>query len=313
MTLHQNILGVDVAKDWIDTCDPASGRTARIETAPRALAAFVGRLPKDMFVVFEASGGYERPLMEALEAAGLAYARVNPRQAREFARATGRLAKTDRIDARVLAEMGQALKPAPQARPDPARRRLADLVARRADLVAVIAAETNRLGQAREAFVRRDIKSLIALLQRRRLAVEKEIEAQMRAAEDLDRLERRLRTAPGVGPVVAAVLIAALPELGLPELGLLDRRQLASLAGLAPHASESGRQRGRRKVWGGRREVRRALYIAAIVASRFNPDLRAFRDRLIGDGKPFKVAIIATARKLLTILNAMIRDHRDYA
>jgi len=308
MTLHQNILGVDVAKDWIDTCDLASGQAARIETTARALAAFASQLPKDMFVVFEASGGYERGLMEALEEAGIVYARLNPRQVREFARATGRLAKTDRIDARVLAEMGRALKPAPAASSNPARRRLADLVARRADLVAAITAETCRLAQAREVFIRRDIKSLIALLQRRRLVMEKEIAAQLRAAEDLGRLEARLRTAPGVGPLVAATLIAALPELGR-----MDRRQLASLAGLAPHASESGKHRGRRKVWGGRREVRRALYIAALVASRFNKDLRAFRDRLIDNGKPFKVAIIAVARKLLTILNAMIRDQRDYA
>lgn len=308
MTLHQNILGVDVAKDWIDTCDLALGRTARIETSPPALAAFASRLRADTFVVFEASGGYERPLAEALEKAGIAYARLNPRQVREFARATGRLAKTDKVDARVLAQMGQALKPVPAPKSDPARRRLADLVARRADLVAVIAAETNRLSQAREALVKRDIKSLIALLERRKLAMEKAIADQLRAAADLGRLEARLRTAPGVGPLVAAMLIA-----NLPELGRLDRRELASLAGLAPHASESGKHRGRRKVWGGRREVRRALYIAALVASRFNPELRAFRERLIANGKPFKVAIIATARKLLTILNAMIRDNRNYA
>lgn len=308
MTLHQNPLGVDVAKGWIDTCDLASGQTARIETTACALAGFADHLPKDTFVIFEASGGYERPLIEALEAARIAYARVNPRQVREFARATGRLAKTDRIDARVLAEMGASLRPAPTVRIDPARRRLAELVSRRADIVAAIAAESCRLAQAREAFIRRDIKSLIAVLQRRRLAIEKEIAAQLHAAEDLDRLEARLRTAPGVGPLVAATLIASLPELGR-----IDRRQLASLAGLAPHASESGRHRGRRKVWGGRREIRRALYIAALVASRFNKNLRTFRDRLIAAGKPFKVAIIATARKLLTILNAMIRDQRDYA
>jgi transposase len=308
MTLHQNILGVDVAKDWIDTCDLASGRTARIETSPRVLAAFASQLPRDTFVVFEASGGYERPLAEALEEAGVRHARLNPRQVREFARATGRLAKTDKVDARVLAEMAQALKPRPSARIDPARRRLADLVARRADLVAIIAAETNRLHQAQEAFIRRDIKSLLAVLQRRRLAMEKAIADQLHAADDLARLEARLRTAPGVGPLVAAMLIA-----NLPELGRLDRRELASLAGLAPHANESGSHRGRRKVWGGRREVRRALYIAALVASRFNPDLKSFRDRLIAAGKPFKVAIIATARKLLTILNAMARDQRDYA
>jgi transposase len=308
MTLPRQVLGVDVAKDWIDTCDLASGRIAHIATTPRALAAFVAGLPKDILLVFEASGGYERPLIEALEAAGIAYARVNPRQAREFARATGRLAKTDKVDARVLAEMGRSLELEPSAPASPARRRLADLVARRADLLAAIVAETNRLAQAREAFIRRDIKTLLAVLQRRKLSMETAIQAQLRAVEDLARLERRLRTAPGIGPAIAAILIACLPELGR-----IDRRQLACLVGLAPHASDSGQRRGRRKVWGGRPAPRKALYIAAIIASRFNPELRTFRDRLISNGKPFKVAIVAVARKLLTILNAMIRDNRDFA
>lgn len=308
MTLHQNVLGVDVAKDWIDIYDPGSGRIARIDTTPRALSAFAAQVPDGALVVFEASGGYERPLAEALEQAGAAYVRVNPRHAREFARASGRLAKTDRIDARVLAEMGAALKLAPSPKVDPARRRLADLVARRADLVAAISAETNRLAQAREALVRRDIKSLLAVLGRRKLVMEKVIEAQMRDVDELAQLDRRLRTVPGIGPAIAAVLIACLPELGR-----IDRRPLACLAGLAPHASESGQRRGKRKVWGGRAAVRKALYTAAIVASRFNPELRAFRDRLIAAGKPFKVAIIAVGRKLLTILNAMVRDQRDFA
>ncbi len=308
MTLHQNVLGVDVAKDWIDIYDPGSGRIARIDTTPRALSAFAAQVPDGALVVFEASGGYERPLAEALEQAGAAYVRVNPRHAREFARASGRLAKTDRIDARVLAEMGAALKLAPSPKVDPARRRLADLVARRADLVAAISAETNRLAQAREALVRRDIKSLLAVLGRRKLVMEKAIEAQMRDVDELAQLDRRLRTVPGIGPAIAAVLIACLPELGR-----IDRRPLACLAGLAPHASESGQRRGKRKVWGGRAAVRKALYTAAIVASRFNPELRAFRDRLIAAGKPFKVAIIAVGRKLLTILNAMVRDQRDFA
>lgn len=308
MTLHQNVLGVDVAKDWIDIYDLSSGRIARIDTTPRALSAFAAKVPEGTLVVFEASGGYERPLAEALEQTGAVYVRVNPRHAREFARASGRLAKTDRIDARVLAEMGAALKLAPSPKVDPARRRLADLVARRADLVAAISAETNRLGQAREALVRRDIKSLLAVLVRRKLAMEKAIEAQMRAVDELNQLDRRLRTVPGIGPAIAAVLIACLPELGR-----IDRRPLACLAGLAPHASESGQRRGKRKVWGGRPAVRKALYTAALVASRFNPELRAFRDRLIAAGKPFKVAIIAVGRKILTILNAMVRDQRDFA
>ena len=307
MILHQNVLGVDVAKDWIDTCDLSTGRIRHIETTPRALKAFAAKLSGDVLVVFEASGGYERPLVKALEAAGRAYARVNPRQAREFARATGRLAKTDKVDARVLAEMGATLelKPAPPA--DPARRRLAELVARRADLVAMIAAETNRLAQAADPFVRRDIKGLLGVLQRRRQALDKEIGAQTRASDDLASRSRRLQTAPGVGPSLASVLLAFLPELGE-----IERRPIASLAGLAPHARDSGRSRGRRKIWGGRSDVRRALYLAAFIASRRDPELKAMRDRLIAAGKPFKVAIIAVARKLLTILNAMIRENRDY-
>lgn len=308
MTLHQNVIGVDVAKDWIDICDPGSGQITRIDTSARTLAAFAAGAPKDALIVFEASGGCERPLSEALDKAGAAYACVNPRQAREFARATGRLAKTDRIDARTLAEMGSCLKLAPSLKVDPARRQLADLVARRADLVAIISAETNRLGQTRNALIRRDIKSLLVVLGRRKLVMEKAIEAQVRDVEELDQLDRRLRTAPGVGPAIAAILIACLPELGR-----IDRRPLACLAGLAPHANESGQRRGRRKVWGGRSAVRKALYTAAFVASRFNPELKAFRDRLIAAGKPFKVAIIALARKLLTILNAMVRDQRDFA
>lgn len=306
MTLHRNVLGVDVAMDWIDVFDLAQNRPVRIET--RHLKTFARSLPCDAFVVFEATGGYERPLMEALEAAGIRHARVNPRHAREFARATGRLAKTDRVDARVLAEMGRALDLAPAPPPDPARRRLADLTARRADLVAAITAETQRLATARDAFVRRDIGRMLSVLKARRAAIETEIAAHVRASETLAADEARLRSAPGVGPTVAAVLLARLPELGR-----LDRRAIASLAGLAPHACDSGHRRGRRHVWGGRADVRRALYLAAFVASRFDPALKAMRDRMQAAGKPAKVAILAVARKLLTILNAMIRDHRTYA
>lgn len=306
MTLPRHVLGVDVAKDWIDICDLASSQVRRIEMKPRALK----RLAKELsgaFVVFEASGGYERPFVEALEAEGIAYARVNPRQAREFARATGRLAKTDRVDARVLAEMGKALELAPALPADPARRRLAELVARREDLVAAAAAEKQRLAQARDPFVRADIRGVLAVLARRKLLIEKEISDHKRLNPHLGALDRRLRTAPGVGPSLASTIAAYLPELGA-----IDRRAIASLGGLAPCASDSGLSRGRRRVWGGRAEVRRALYIAAFIASRCDPYLKAMRQRLEAAGKPFKIAIIAVARKLLTILNAMIRNNRDY-
>jgi len=306
MTLPRHVFGVDVAGGWIDVFDTANGRSDRIFNDD--IGSFVSRLPGDAFVVFEATGGHERLLMETLAAADIAHARVNPRQAREFARATGRLAKTDRVDARALAEMGAALAPRPAARPDPARTRLGELVGRRDAIVAAITAETHRLAMARDGFVRRDIGRMLAVLKARRARLEKEIAAHVRAEETLAREAARLRTAPGVGPTIAAILLARLPELGQ-----LDRRAIASLAGLAPHACDSGLRRGRRHVWGGRPDVRRALYLAAFVATRRHPALKAARERLEAAGKPAKVAILAIARKLLTILNAMIRDQRDFA
>ncbi len=306
MTLHPNILGVDVAKDWIDVFDPASGKDARIETKPRALKAFAATCTHAL-VVFEASDGCDRPLVEALDAARVAYARVNPRHAREFARATGRLAKTDQVDARMLADMGKALELKPTTPIAPERRRLAELVARRDDLVAARVAEKHRLGQARDAFVRADIKAIIAALNRRCLAVEAEIARHIAACDDLTILQRRLLSAPGVGPTIASGLIARLPELGA-----LDRRAISSLAGLAPHACDSGKSRRARHIWGGRADVRRLLYLAAFIASRCDPELKAFRARLTAAGKPFKVMLVAVARKLLVALNAAVRENRDY-
>lgn len=230
MTLHQNVLGVDVAGNWIDVFDSATDASTRIET--KDIPAFVRQLGDDVIVVFEASGGCERPLMDALEKRGVAFARVNPRQARDFARATGRLAKTDKVDARVLAEMGRTLRPRAAPPPDPARRRLEDLVARRGDIVAMITAETSRLKLAREAFVRRDVARAISALKARLLLLGKEIASAISACEDLARRADIVRSAPGVGPTIGAGLIARLPELGR-----LDRRAIASLAGLAPHAA----------------------------------------------------------------------------
>jgi transposase len=306
MILHRNVLGVDVAGGWIDVFDASNSRSLRILN--KDIGSFVRALPAGAFVVFEATGGYERLLMEALETADVAHARVNPRQAREFARATGRLAKTDKVDARVLAEMGASLDLRPYRPVEPARQRLAELVGRRDDIVAAITAETHRQRQARDPFVRRDIGRMLSVLRGRRASLEKEIAAHVSAQETLARDHARLRTAPGIGSTIAAIILARLPELGQ-----LDRRAIASLAGLAPHACDSGLRRGRRHVWGGRADVRRALYIAALVASRCNPDLKAVRERMQAAGKPAKVAILALARKLLTILNAMIRDQRNFA
>lgn len=301
-----DVIGVDVAKDWIDVHHLATGESRRIAVTGKALGRFASEAAGAL-VVFEASGGYERPLSEALAAAGTASARVNPRQAREFARATGRLAKTDRTDARTLAEMGRALGLRADPPENPARRRLAALVARREDIVDMVGRERNRLAQTRDRWLRRDIADHLRVLERRLGRIEHEIARQIAEDEALAERAARLRTVPGVGPVLAATLLAQLPELGR-----IDRRAAASLAGLAPHACDSGLFRGKRRIWGGRVAARRALYLAGFIASRFDPRLKAFRRSLQDAGKPFKLAIVAVARKLLTILNAMLRDGRDY-
>ena len=306
MTLPQDVIGVDIAKDWIDTFTLSTLKHERIPTTKQALARFA-RAAEGCLVVCEASGGYERPLTEALAKAGVDCARVNPRQAREFARATGRLAKTDQVDAAILARLGRALSPAPTPLVDADRARLADLVARRDDLVANIGREKNRARTTADPWIAKEIARLLRALKAHLAAVEGQIAAQIDACPALAEDQRRLTTVPGIGPALSAVLIARLPELGQ-----LDHRRIASLAGLAPHACDSGLHRGKRHVWGGRADVRRTLYFAAFIASRYDPALKAFRNRLQEAGKPTKVAITACARKLLTILNAMFRNAQDH-
>ena len=304
--MPRNFIGVDVSKDWIDAYDLSTGKAVRIVMTKQTLAKFA-KGAKGALVVLEASGGYERALTEALTRFKADFTCVNPRHAREFARATGRLAKTDRVDAEVLARMGRALELRPTP-PTPAERvELGDLVARRDDLVAMIGAERNRLGQSRDAWIRTQITSHINAMTRQRQAVEARIAALVAAHEPLAEASRRLQSVPGIGPTIAAVILARLPELGQ-----LDRRKLASLAGLAPHAHESGIFRGKRRIWGGRTAITRALYLAAFVASRRDPRLKAYRQKLKDAQKPTKVAIIACARKLLTILNAMFTNNTDY-
>lgn len=301
-----DVIGADVAKGWIDTYRRSDGRQDRVIIAKRDLARWT-RAAKGALVVVEASGGFERPVADALAKAGVACAVVNPARARDFARATGRLAKTDRVDARVLAEMGHRLDLRLVAPPDPDRERLAELVARRDDLVAMIGAETNRAGQARDRAVSRQIASHLRALKAQLLVVDRQIADLVQAAPALAQAAARLGSIKGVGPVVVATLLARLPELGT-----LSRRQVASLAGLAPHAQDSGLHKGKRRITGGRASVRRVLYLAALTASRFDPTFMAFRQRLQAQGKPAKLALTATARKLLTTLNAIMRTSQNY-
>lgn len=304
--MPQSCIGVDVSKDWIDTFDATTGKTSRIATTQQTLAKFA-KAAKGALVVFEASGGYERPLTEALTRFKVDFARVNPRQAREFARATGRLAKTDRVDAMILARMGSALALPPSPPSPPEQAELADLVARRDDLVAMIGAERNRLAQCRNAWLRAEITQHIRALAKQRATIEARTSAMIQSLPELAGRNALLQTTPGIGPVIAATILALLPEIAE-----LDRRKLASLVGLAPHACDSGQSRGKRRIWGGRPGLRRALYLAAFVASRRDPALKAMRTRLEAAGKPAKVAIIACARKLVTILAAMVRTHQEH-
>ena len=285
---------------------PSTSPSRNEAKSKRAFARFVP-CARDSLVVLEASGGCERPLTDALVRAGVDDVRVDPRRARAFARATGKLARTDRVDAEILARMGRALELKPTAPVDAQRALLAELVARRDDLVAAIVAETSRASMARDPWIRKDSAKLIKELRKHRAAVEKRIADHITACESLAHESRRLTSVPGIGPALPAVLMARLPEPGR-----LDRRRIAALAGLAPHAADSGRSRGKRRIRGGRADVRRSLYLAGFVASRHDPAIKAFRARLQTAGKPFKVVITACARKLLTILDAMARNDQHH-
>lgn len=305
MTVTQEVLGVDVAKGWIDVFPLSTRQRERVPTTKAALARFA-RQARGALVVLEASGGYERSVTDALAKAGAAFARVNPRQARDFARATGRLAKTDRVDAEILARMGRALDITPTPPPDPVRARLAELVARREDLVTGLPREKSRRDLARDPWTLREIARLLRTLETHLKAVELQIR-DVEASDELREASRRLRSMPGIGPAHCATLLACLPELGR-----LDRRRMASLAGLAPQSCDSGLQRGQRHIRGGRALVRRCLYLAAFIGSRYDAHLRAFRERLLAAGKPLKVVLAACGRKILTILNAMFREGVEY-
>jgi transposase len=302
------VAGIDVAKDRVDVAMVGASLTPmRFDNEIDGHAALVAALQplSPQLVVMEATGGYEAALACALQAAGMAVAVVNPRQARDFAKALGRLAKTDRIDAEGLAEFGRMLL----ARPDlsrylrpletPAQQDLAALVTRRRQLVTMLGMERQRLAIARPA-VRRSVQALIRAIEKQLDQVDGEMTRHL--TTHFRELDQLLRTTGGIGPIASATLIA-----DLPELGRLTRRQIAALVGVAPMAWDSGQMRGRRRIQGGRFEIRRTLYMATLTAARHNPVIRAHYERLVAAGKLKKVALVACMRKLLTILNAMAR------
>ncbi len=301
-------VGIDVAKGWLDVAARPGAAPWRVDNDPAGVALLVAQLDTlaPALVVLEASGGYERPVVAALAAGGLPIAVVNPRQARAFARATGQLAKTDALDAKALAHFAEAVRPPARVQPAVEAQALTALLTRRRQLVAMRVAEQNRLETALPA-VRAGIAAHLTWLREAAAAIDEELRRAVAADPAWREAEALLRSVPGVGPVLALTLMAELPELGT-----LTRQQAAALAGVAPLNRDTGRQRGVRTIWGGRAGVRGALYMGALTATRWNPTIGAFYRRLCDAGKPRKVALVACMRKLLTILNALLRTRTPW-
>ena len=301
-------VGIDVAKAVLDVAVRSSGETWQVANDDAGISELVGGLRGlgPVLVVCEATGGFERPLVAALAAARIPIVVANPRQVRDFARSTGQLAKTDRLDAGILALFAERVQPEPRPLPDAAAQLLDALLTRRRQLLEMIVAEKNRLGFAPRP-LHKSIRQHIRWLERQLDDVTRTLAAQIEASPVWRAKDDLLRSVPGIGPIVSTTLVGELPELGT-----LTHKQIATLAGLAPLARDSGTLRGKRMVWGGRAPVRTALYMAALCGRRWNPQLRPFYERLIAAGKPKKVALIACARKLLTIVNAMVRDHQPW-
>lgn len=301
-------IGIDVAKAWVDVAIRPCGESWRVGNDAAGIAALVQRIQAltPQVVVLEATGGYELAVAGALAAAGLPVAVVNPRQVRAFAKATGRLAKTDALDAHVLAHFGAAVQPEPRPVPDAQAHALTALLARRRQVVAMLTAEKNRLGSTAHA-VRDRIQAHIVWLEQELRELDQELRRTLQARPRWREQDQLLRSVPGIGPTLAVTLLA-----DLPELGTLDRKQIAALVGVAPLNQDSGIRRGRRRIWGGRARVRAVLYMGTLTATRYNPVIRTFYTRLLAAGKPKKLALTACMHKLLLVLNAVLKQRQAW-
>jgi transposase len=300
-------VGIDVSKEHLDIAlsDGRSMRVSNDEAGQAQLCEQFGAEPPQL-VVMEATGGLERALAAQLSAAGIAIRIVNPRQVRDFAKATGRLAKTDRLDAQVLVRFAQSIKPEPRALADEQILSLQALIARRRQIIEMLIMEKNRLRTAHKE-VRRDLRDSIRWLEARLERADQDIGSALRECGVWREKVQLLESVPGIARVISVSLLASLPELGT-----LNRQQIAALAGLAPFNCDSGRWQGKRSIYGGRAAARGALYMAALVGTRHNPLLRVFYQRLRHAGKPAKVALTACMRKLLVIVNTMIKQHQPW-
>ena len=303
-------IGVDISKPRLDLAIHPTGEILSCANTLEAIHELTQYLVtlQPALIACEATGGLEHHFVLAVSEASLPVVVVNPRHARHFARATGRLAKTDRIDAMLLARFAAAVQPEVRAFPSTHVRALAALVLRRRQVVEMVLMERNRRDACHEEAVRQGIELHVAYLESLRDELDVQIQRAVQMDEVLAAQQAVLRSVPGVGPVVAATLLGELPELGH-----LPSKQIASLVGLAPINRDSGSFRGHRGVWGGRPAVRTALFLAAVVASRWNPVLHEFYERLLAKGKPKKMALVAVARRLLVMLNAMVRDGRSWS
>jgi transposase len=306
---NRMFVGIDVSKDRLDVHVRPSGEVFAVSRDSDGLEDIVTRLQTlaPRLIVVEATGGFETVVASAIGAAGLPLAVVNPRQIRAFATACGQWAKTDRLDAQVIAHFAEAVQPEARAIPDESARALGELVTRRRQIIGMMVAERNRRRQLTQPRLLKTVDRILATLQEQLSAIEQEIDGAIRGTPAWREKEELLTSAPAIGPKIARILIA-----DLPELGALTRRKIAALAGTAPFSRESGQWRGRRSIAGGRGSVRAALYMAVLVSIRRKLPLAATYNRLRAAGKPAKVAIVATMRKLLIILNAMLRDRQTW-
>ena len=301
-------VGIDVAKATLDIALRPSAQTWQIIYDDPHVEAFVTQLNElsPTLIVVEATGGLERSLVAALVAARLPVVVINPRQARDFAKATGRLAKADRIDAQVLAHYGEAIRPSFRPLPDADTQQLRALVDRRRQLVDMMTAKQSRLNTS-PSRVRDSIEAHRAWLQQQLASLDDDLDDMLQSSPIWRERDDMLQSTPGVGPVLSRTLMSQLPELGD-----LNRKEIAALVGVAPFNRDSGTWRGRRTIWGGRAAVRSVLYMSTLVATRHNPVIREFYERLLAAGKAKKVALIACMRKLLTILNAMVKNQQRW-
>jgi transposase len=305
----QIFVGLDVSKQRLDVAVRPTNRHFVISNTDHDITQLVKRLTAltPQLIVLEASGGYEFPVTAALAEAHLPVAMVNPQAVRQFAGATGKLAKTDKIDAQVLAHFAEVLRPEPRPLPDQAHQALKATLQRRQQVVTMIGQEKNRLEKTHLPAVRQDIQAHLVWLEQRLTALDRDLDDQIRQSPLWRHRDRLYQSIPGVGPVVSRAVIAQLQEAGR-----LPGKKAVALAGLAPYNRDSGRFQGKRMIRGGRSYLRRMLYMAAVVASRYNPVIRAFYQRLVAAGKPKKLALTACMRKLVLIMNAMAKNNQPW-